>query len=456
MTNKLILHQQYQLGMRLGGGDMAYTYLAKNLVTNEPVIIKELSLGNLNDWKLFELFEREAQVLRTLNHPRIPKILDYFEDTQRKAFYLVTSKVNGESFEKKWQQGWAISEAQCKKIAREILGILTYLHGLNPPIVHRDIKPSNLMWGEKDEVYLIDFGAVQATLKPEGGSTVVGTFGYMAPEQYLGEAIPASDLYSTGVTLIQLLTGREVTGLVQDNLQIKFRPLVTVSAAFAEWLEKMVAPNQSKRFRSAETALAALTALDSNAPVPFHSDLPNWHSAQVSRSYRELSIAYSSHLMGKVLAIGCLLPVVFIYGPLVMNILVEHSWKHMLSHLLFAFLPLAVPALLLLASAIYLATHKTTLVFDPKHFQITHNILGIFSWKIDGRTIDILKVSAFDFEEHQGTQSHFLPLISPIKIYEGANRIHPFGRSLWLTEKEWLVAEITDFLTGLPANSPHL
>ncbi len=108
-----------------------------------------------------------------------------------------------------------------------------YLHQLNPPVLHRDIKPSNLILGEDEQVYLVDFGAVQDSAVKEGGTfTVVGTYGYTAIEQFGGRAVTASDLYALGATLIHLLTGIAPADLPQKDLRIHFSDKVSISASF--------------------------------------------------------------------------------------------------------------------------------------------------------------------------------------------------------------------------------
>jgi ankyrin repeat protein len=131
---------------------------------------------------------------------------------------------------------------------------------LTPPVFHRDIKPQNLIGGKDGKVYLVDFGAVQNTYRStfSYGSTVVGTFGYMAPEQFQGQALPATDLYGLGATLLFLLTHRSPADLPTDRLKISFRKRVHISEQFADWLEKMLEPDAEDRFVSAASALAAL------------------------------------------------------------------------------------------------------------------------------------------------------------------------------------------------------
>ena len=96
-----------------------------------------------------------------------------------------------------------LGQKEIREIATGLLGVLDYLHGRAPPVIHRDIKPSNVLLRPDGTPALIDFGGMRAW-QPAGaaGATVVGTFGYMAPEQAAGQATPASDLYALGATLL--------------------------------------------------------------------------------------------------------------------------------------------------------------------------------------------------------------------------------------------------------------
>lgn len=138
---------------------------------------------------------------------------------------------------------------------------MIYLHSLTPPVIHRDIKPQNIILShDKNKLFLVDFGAVADTYHNTvtGGSTVVGTFGYMAPEQFRGQAFPSTDLYGLATTLLFLLTGKSPTDLPQRQLKIDFRPYVDISKDFANWLEQMLEPVSADRFSSVEAALATL------------------------------------------------------------------------------------------------------------------------------------------------------------------------------------------------------
>lgn len=257
-----IIQDKYRIIDILGKGSVGITYKAVNLTTKSTVAIKFLSLEKLKDWKKIELFQREAEVLAKLEHPAIPSYLDYFDietDTD-KAFYLVQQQAPGKSLFELVESGWRSTEKEVKNIAQQILEILIYLHSLDPPVIHRDIKPNNLIRSDEGKIYLVDFGAVQNTYYHTlmQGSTVVGTYGYMAPEQFRGKAVPATDLYSLGATILYLLTHRSPAELPQDTLKLDFRDSVAISEGFADWLEKILEPDLDDRFPDAKVALSML------------------------------------------------------------------------------------------------------------------------------------------------------------------------------------------------------
>jgi serine/threonine protein kinase len=257
-----IIANRYGVTDTLGRGGIATTYAAKDLTTNQPVALKELSLRRMGEFKVLELFEREARTLKQLNHPAIPSYLDYFyvDTADDRAFYIVQELAEGKSLAELAAGGWRTNESGVRQIAAKVLNILIYLQAQKPSVVHRDIKPQNLVLREDGQIFLVDFGAVQDTYRTTvaRGSTVVGTYGYMAPEQFRGEAVPATDLYGLGTTLLFLLTHRCPSELPQERLRYNFRDRIQVSDEFADWLQQMVEPDEEDRFSSAKEALAAL------------------------------------------------------------------------------------------------------------------------------------------------------------------------------------------------------
>ncbi|MEH2116082.1 serine/threonine protein kinase [Nostoc sp.] len=259
-----ILQDRYKIQRQLGNNGIRQTWQALDLQAsdgeNSIVVVKLLAFGGTVQWDDLKLFEREAQILKQLNHPRIPRYIDYFcIDDRTLWFALIQEYIPGESLKEKLAVGKRFSEKRAKKIAVEVLNILTYLHELNPGVLHRDIKPSNLIWGEDNRIYLVDFGAVQDKAAREGVTfTVVGTYGYAPMEQFGGRAVPASDLYALGATLIHLLTGTSPSDLPQQDLRLQFTDRVNLSPSFVSWLQKLIEPAPEQRFTSANQAINAL------------------------------------------------------------------------------------------------------------------------------------------------------------------------------------------------------
>jgi hypothetical protein len=144
------------------------------------------------------------------------------------------------------------------RFLREAAQSLDYLHGHAPPIVHRDIKPGNVILRPDGSYCLVDFGSVRDRLKPEGGSTVVGTFGFMAPEQFQGRAAPRSDVYAVGATALSLLTGSEPEDLPHKGLGIDVEAALRgqVDRRLIAVLKSMLEPDPDRRAASIEAVLA--------------------------------------------------------------------------------------------------------------------------------------------------------------------------------------------------------
>lgn len=268
MTTDTILADRYQIKELLSQKAGRRTFLAKDLQSQVPVIIKLLRFGDGFEWDDLKLFEREAATLKNLDHPEIPKYLDYFEvdEIDTPGFALVQSYIEAPSLATLIARGRKFSEAEIIELADRLLELLTYLHQQHPPVIHRDIKPSNILLGNRSgnsigDVYLVDFGSVQTVAKKEEGTiTIVGSYGYIPLEQFGGQTTTASDLYSLGMTLIYLLTGTHPAELTQVDGRVKFS--AEISKRFERWLEKMTHPHLDKRFDSAKAAQLALKSED--------------------------------------------------------------------------------------------------------------------------------------------------------------------------------------------------
>ncbi|MGV3526953.1 MAG: serine/threonine protein kinase [Candidatus Sericytochromatia bacterium] len=224
----------------------------------QEVVLKRLSLAEAPDWKALELFHREAQLLAQLRHPRLPHLLAHGESESEA--WLIYAWLPGTTLRDKLAAGWRPDTETVWELARQALELLDWLHGHHPPVVHRDLKPGNLILQDDGSLCLIDFGAVLQQLHPTGGSTVAGTVGYMAPEQFSGRALPVSDLYGLGATLVHLLTGRPPSELPSERLWLRFEDYVNLPPAQQSWLRRLLHPVAEERCPSARTALAELEA----------------------------------------------------------------------------------------------------------------------------------------------------------------------------------------------------
>jgi len=251
-----------ELGRNYAGGRV--TYLAADTQTHLPVVVKQFQFPGISNWSGFKAYEREIQVLRSLNHPRIPRYLNSFEASD--GFCLVQ--------EYKTAQSLAVPRCfdpeEIKQIAIEVLEILVYLQSLLPAVIHRDIKPENILVDEQMHVYLVDFGFARIGGGEVGMSSVaLGTIGFMPPEQlYNRQLSEATDLYGLGAALICLLTRTKsiaINTLIDADGRINFQYLVpNLSRHWTDWLEKLVQPNPKNRYASAAAALSALKPIALN------------------------------------------------------------------------------------------------------------------------------------------------------------------------------------------------
>jgi eukaryotic-like serine/threonine-protein kinase len=206
-------------------------------------------------------FEREANILATLNHPSIPRIYDYFNASTRS--YLTLEFINGKDLEDIINEtpGF-LTEERVLVWAIELCDVLNYLHSHKPdPIIFRDMKPSNVMVNLQDHIVLVDFGIAKRFLVGQKG-TMIGTEGYSPPEQYRGEAGPLADIYALGATLHHALTRRDPR--LEPPFSFGERPLRKINPAVSTELEAVINTalqyNPEDRFQSVDSMNQALAA----------------------------------------------------------------------------------------------------------------------------------------------------------------------------------------------------
>ncbi|MBQ9395136.1 MAG: serine/threonine protein kinase, partial [Proteobacteria bacterium] len=256
ITPTILLNHGYQYQELIGEGANGKTYKAKNLKTGEIVAVKELKFSD--NLKNYELFEREAETLKTIHTPGTPHFYDYI--TGEKEFtecWLVQEYVNGKSILDKMENGEKFDEVKTLKMMLQTADIVRMLQTMyTPPIIHRDIKPSNILVRNtpKDGMTycLIDFGAVANPQRRGINSTVAGTVGYMAPEQLLGDCAIQSDYYAIGATALHMLTGTPPSSFTSDGFKLQFEKQLKacvpeIHKETVELLRKLLDPDTSGR-----------------------------------------------------------------------------------------------------------------------------------------------------------------------------------------------------------------
>ena len=211
LPSNAILNNRYIIIKKIGQGGMAAVYQATDSHLPGAVwAIKEMSDAALPSPEereyAVQTFQREAQLLRTLNHPNLPRVTDFFAQGGKQ--YLVMEFVPGQTLDKMLStHGGPYTEVEAVDWGIQLCDVLDYLHNQNPPIIFRDLKPGNIMLTPQGQIKLIDFGIVRFFKAGKTKDTqALGTPGFFAPEATSGQTDPRSDIYSLCVTLHQLLT----------------------------------------------------------------------------------------------------------------------------------------------------------------------------------------------------------------------------------------------------------
>ncbi|MEH2130492.1 MAG: YARHG domain-containing protein [Nostoc sp.] len=275
-----LLNDRYQVIRTLGAGGFGETYLAEDtyMPSKRPCVVKQLRPIH-NNPQIYQLvqerFQREAAILEELGgaNDQIPALYAYFSSGGQ--FYLVQEWVEGDTLTGKVQKQGLFSEGAVQELFMNLLPVLDYVHSKH--IVHRDIKPDNIIVRHRDgKPVLIDFGAVRESMgtvvNSQGNPTssiVIGTPGYMPSEQAAGRPVFSSDLYSLGMTVIYLLTGKQAQQLETDSQtgEIVWRLYAShISPIMARVIDRAIAYHPRDRYPTARAMLDTLQSIAN--PIP--------------------------------------------------------------------------------------------------------------------------------------------------------------------------------------------
>jgi WD40 repeat protein len=301
----LLLGDRYRAIEIIGRGGFGRTYLAVDEAkARKPYCVIKLLIPRdpqVNAGKALEMFRQEADRLDELGeHPQIPALLAHFESDR--AQYLVQEFIDGQNLEDDLKEG-LFNEAEIRELLHDLLPVLQFIHSYQ--VIHRDIKPENIIrpYAANQRYVLVDFGASKfatGTAMARTG-TVIGSAGYVAPEQAMGRAEFASDLYSLGVTCVHLLTGMHPFDLysVSEDAWVWQQYLPKpVSKSLQTVLDKMLLKPTSQRYRSASDVLQDLSAYRAAEP-----NLP-WKLAHTLLGHTGGITAIALHPANPILASG--------------------------------------------------------------------------------------------------------------------------------------------------------
>jgi formylglycine-generating enzyme required for sulfatase activity len=255
-----LLLNRYNIVTLIKTGGMLNVYKAIDNKFNSLCTVKELVTScddESEEKEITEWFKRGAILLACMDHPNLPKVLDYFVINER--YYLIMTFIEGYDLESKLtnEGNPGLPEDNVIDWSIKVLEILDYLHNQDPPVVYRDIKPSNIMIHKDGRVMLVDF-SIARTVYDDGQvkKTAIGTPGYAPEEQYKGKVEPRSDLYALGATIHHLLTG-------SCPAPFTFKPLRKVIPSISYELEdavtKSLKDDIGERFLSARDMIDALS-----------------------------------------------------------------------------------------------------------------------------------------------------------------------------------------------------
>ncbi|GGA21882.1 Stk1 family PASTA domain-containing Ser/Thr kinase [Paenibacillus physcomitrellae] len=258
---------RYQILERIGGGGMALVYKAQDLLLNRHVAIKVLRQQFVNDEEFIRRFRREAQSAASLSHPNVVSIYDVGEEDE--VHYIVMEYVEGQNLNEIIKERAPLQVDEAIRIAAQICDALDHAH--QNQIIHRDIKPHNILIGRNGRVKVTDFGiarAVTSATITQTGS-VMGSVHYFSPEHAKGVAAgEKSDLYSLGIVLYQMLTGKlpfhgeSPISVALKHLQEDFEEPRLVNPMIPQSVENIICKsmrkNPGERYNSAQEMLLDL------------------------------------------------------------------------------------------------------------------------------------------------------------------------------------------------------
>lgn len=284
MNNNQFLFGKFDIIETLKKDSQSGVYLANHIYLNKKIVLKTLNTSKLNDQTILHRFKREAKILAKLEHPNIIKVLDF--GTEKDYFYLSFEYFEGQSL-REFIKEKLPDENQFIKIISQILSGLSYAH--QQKIIHRDLKPENILINQKLEIKIADFGLALSENETQvtQQESIVGTPGYMSPEQIRGEFLDQrTDIFSFGIIAFELLTGsnpfigKDITETINNILFKELDEIFEILKDKPEKISKIILKSlekkREKRFQSVEEILNIL-GIEQRQPYPAKNENSRIH-----------------------------------------------------------------------------------------------------------------------------------------------------------------------------------
>lgn len=255
-----VIENKYEILTEIGRGGMSVVYLAMDRRLNKQWAIKEIKkqVNDANNEIVIQSLITEANLMKKLDHPALPRIVDIID--HKSTLYVVMDYIEGNSLNKVLEEQGAIEQKTVIEWAKQLCDALDYLHHRTPPIIYRDMKPANVMLNPDGKLKIIDFGIAREFKEQNVADTVcLGTRGYAAPEQFggRGQTDARTDIYSLGVTLYHLVTGRNPAEPPYELYPIRYwNP--SLSGGFEQIILKCTQLDPANRYQSCSELMYAL------------------------------------------------------------------------------------------------------------------------------------------------------------------------------------------------------
>ncbi|MFF2015052.1 serine/threonine-protein kinase [Paenibacillus sp. NPDC058177] len=256
-----LIEERYRVAELIGSGGMSHVYLAEDLrLPGKWWAVKESVSPGITEYASGDIVA-EAELLISLNHPRLPRVTDFYPPDKDGYSYLVMDYIDGVTLSRYLElHPGPLPWDRVIQYAMQLLEVLKYLHNLPTPIIYRDLKPSNIMLTGQHELVLIDFGIARNYGRSgDADTSKLGTVGFAAPEQYVGQSQPVSDLYGLGALLLHLVTGGKYCSW-EPGMESRLQGVVP--SQFIPVLRRLLRDRPEERYPSAASVLDALASID--------------------------------------------------------------------------------------------------------------------------------------------------------------------------------------------------